>query len=535
MDERDFHAGSAGKFSDWAAAPFLLLGLAFLSSALGPLTRQTNMAAAVVFIALFAIVMLPPRFQTRRHWHGIAGLAIFLYAIFLAVYHHTPPFWHFAQIGSQLASHSIAALFGQHHLFGANAFGLPLLALFIIFIFSVYLFSDHAGRSKSLSLPYLLLAIFALFVIHTLWVVLHEPVLRFLSRLSMPDHHQHAHLTPLHLLIIPFLLDLIPAYFFIRACTFPQISFTAPKLKKLTAMGTAGIFFLIAVLLSWPDFVVPDKKNIFLFNRGYFNWEKPKFGQYGLTSAGMFGLLPDYLRDLNYDVTIDSLLAAETLQNAHVLVVINLHRALDKEEKQAIARFAENGGALLVLGDHTGLGEMMPPLNDLLKNTGIQFNFDSAHYLKDGWNHAFELMPHAINATVENEDDVGISVGASLAVSPLKAWPVIMAKYGFSDFGNWLNKQNAYLGDRSYNPGELLGDIVLVAEGKWGKGKVLVFGDTSSLQNGALARAFTFVDGMLRWLAAKGDNGRIIRAIIGALLLLVSTIYCSESFTATKT
>lgn len=318
-------------------------------------------------------------------------------------------------------------------------------------------------------------------------------------------------------------------------------------------MGTAGVFFLIAVIISWPDFVVPgkNKKNILLLNRGYFNWEKPKFGQYGLTSAGMFGLLPDYLRALDYNVTVDSLLTAEKLQNAHVFAMINLHRMLGKEEKQTITRFVENGGALLVLGDHTGLGEMMPPLNDLLRDTGIQFNFDSAHYLKDGWNHAFELMPHPINATVENEDDVGISVGASLQLSPFKAWPVITAKYGFSDFGNWLNKQNAHLGDRSYNPGELLGDIVLVAAGKWGKGKVLVFGDTSSLQNGALARAFTFVDGMLRWLAASKDENLILqrnenlegllsrnekssyilgdirsslRTVIGVLLLLAITI-----------
>lgn len=68
MDERDFHAGSAGKFSEWAAALFFLIGLAFLSNALGPLTRQTNTAAAVAFITLFAIVT------------------------FLAVYHHAPPF-----------------------------------------------------------------------------------------------------------------------------------------------------------------------------------------------------------------------------------------------------------------------------------------------------------------------------------------------------------------------------------------------------------------------------------------------------------
>ncbi|MDZ7288801.1 MAG: GldG family protein [candidate division KSB1 bacterium] len=527
--DRNFHTGGVGKFSDWPAAVFFLLGLAFLNNAVGPTTRQTNLAAAVAMFALFLINILSQR-DNRNAWPAIGFLTAFLHTTFLIAYRYVPPIWHFAQVGGQFVSHSIAALFGQQQLFGATAFGLPILALFISFILSAHLLSD---RSKQLSWLSLLLTVFALLVIHALWVVLQEPALKFLSRFLAHDHYQHAHLTPLHLLIIPFLLDLIPTYFFVRTCTFSQISFTAPKLKKLTAIGTAGAFFLIAVILSWPDFVVTDKnkKNIFLFNRGYFNWEKPKFGQYGLTSAGMFGLLPDYLRALDYNVTVDSLLAAEALQNAHVLVVINLHRTPDKEEKQTIARFVENGGALLVLGDHTGLGEIMPPLNDVLKDTGIQFNFDSAHYLKDGWNHAFELMPHPINATVKNEDDVGISVGASLALSPFKAWPVITAKYGFSNFGNWLNKQNAYLGDRSYNPGELLGDIVLVAEGKWGKGKVLVFGDTSSLQNGALARAFTFVDGMLHWLAhTKRGAWQSFHIIIGALLLLVTTILLLRFF-----
>jgi hypothetical protein len=166
---------------------------------------------------------------------------------------------------------------------------------------------------------------------------------------------------------------------------------------------------------------------------------------------------------------------------------------------------------------------MMPALNDLLKTAGIQFNFDSAHYLKDGWDHAFELMPHTINSTVENEDDVGISIGASLTLSPFKAKPVILAKYGFSDTGNWLNKQNAYLGDRWYNSGELLGDIILVAEAKFDKGKILVFGDTSSLQNGALARSFTIVDDVFRWLATpQNHNWRHLQTLMGAITLLVA-------------
>jgi hypothetical protein len=474
------------RFFDWVATAFFLLGLAFLSNALGPLTRQTSLAAAAASMALCVMVMLPHRLQAHRLWYFIAGLAIiisftfllkpahffspiaafflagavaywfgviwfgksnakntlpaillltsFLYALFLIIYRYFPFVWHIAQAGSQLISCVIAAMFGQRQLFGATALGLPILVLFITFLISVHLLSGSPGQTgqqrkklKYGSFVHLSLTILALFVIHALWVVLQEPALELLGKFT------------------------------------------------------------------------------------------------SLSSAGMFGLLPNSLRALDYQVTVDSLLTAETLRNAHVLVVINLHRTLDGQEQQTIARFVENGGSLLVLGDHTGLGEMMPPLNDLLKGTGIQFNFDSGHYLKDGWNHAFELMPHVINSAIENENDVGVSVGASLAILPFKAKPVLTAKYGFSDWGNWLNKQNAYLGDRRYNPGELLSDIVLVAEGKWGKGKILVFGDTSSLQNGSMARNFTFVDGMLHWLAAsEGDARQLPRTVIGAVLLLAT-------------
>jgi hypothetical protein len=44
----------------------------------------------------------------------------------------------------------------------------------------------------------------------------------------------------------------------------------------------------------------------------------------------------------------------------------------------------------------------------------------------------------------------------------------------------------SYLGDRRHNPGEKIGDLVLVAEARYGNGRMLVFGDTSPFQNGAL-------------------------------------------------
>ena len=99
--------------------------------------------------------------------------------------------------------------------------------------------------------------------------------------------------------------------------------------------------------------------------------------------------------------------------------------------------------------------------------------------------------------------------------------PIIVAKFGFSDWGNALNKKNAYLGDRRYNEGELLGDIILVAYANYGKGKVLVFGDTSSFQNGVLERNFIFINRIFNWLAIQDNfSFRIGIKVLGIIFLI---------------
>ena len=52
---------------------------------------------------------------------------------------------------------------------------------------------------------------------------------------------------------------------------------------------------------------------------------------------------------------------------------------------------------------------------------------------------------------------------------------------------------NAYLGNRLHDPGEQIGDMVLVASRPYVTGWVLVFGDTSPFQNGALVTSHLFV------------------------------------------
>jgi hypothetical protein len=158
----------------------------------------------------------------------------------------------------------------------------------------------------------------------------------------------------------------------------------------------------------------------------------------------------------------------------------------------------------------------------LLRPVGIKFRFDSAHFFNN-WEHAFEVFPHPVTREVSASRELAISIGASLDV-PASAAPLVTAKYGYSDIGNANNGESAFLGDRRHNPAELLGDLVLVAASDYGRGRVLVFGDTSPFQNGALVMAHRFVGRVFDWLRAPAGTAPVPRAALAAALLLFAAL-----------
>lgn len=146
------------------------------------------------------------------------------------------------------------------------------------------------------------------------------------------------------------------------------------------------IFMSAAIILFCANFSnekSPGRIAIYSSSESPVIFDKPEFNKYGLENVGMFGLLPEYLKSAGYTVdTIDKPDDAG-LRDTKVLVIINLMKKLDQKYEESIWRFVQNGGSLLVLGDHTGTEEIRDPSNELLKPAGISFNFDCAIPLKD--------------------------------------------------------------------------------------------------------------------------------------------------------
>jgi hypothetical protein len=300
------------------------------------------------------------------------------------------------------------------------------------------------------------------------------------------------------------------------------------KISKRNALAVA--LFIISFFVLAFNLTIPERKGkIFLFQKGSFNWDLPTYEKYGALNGGMFGLLPEFLKDMHYSVIRDTTIDRTSLQDTNVLVLINLSENFSFQEEQCIWDFVKNGGSLLVLGDHTGDVVVRKPYNDLLEPFNIEFNFDCGIPFINHWDRGIEFRPHYITQRLKNNIDSDIGIGATLTIDN-KSKPIVIGKYGFADLGDLRNQGNGYLGDMLFSLDETAGDVVLVAEQSYGKGKVLVFGDTSPFQNSEIVQDYKFLIDTFDYLS--NPTYKLNCAFIISLMFLLVSLFltiCNQS------
>lgn len=274
-----------------------------------------------------------------------------------------------------------------------------------------------------------------------------------------------------------------------------------PGLKQFTLGGIALLLLLVAAPpTTWRQ---PKPPDLVFLNRGVVSFTKPDYTRYGKSAGGMFGMLPEYARLFGCKTSVVKEIPA-SLSPGQVLVVTNLDEPLDASVHQRIRDFVAAGGALWVMGDHTFIKNGRNHINDLLEPWNISLLNDSAQFFPQGWFHSYRFRQGTPFASLHDdaENRPGILVGASLKTTA-PAEPFIIGRFAYSDWG--LDKpapegNRGHLGDFKYQPSERLGDLVLVAGQRHGKGRVLVFGDTSSFFNNTLSRSFELLQANLSWL-----------------------------------
>lgn len=293
---------------------------------------------------------------------------------------------------------------------------------------------------------------------------------------------------------------------------------------------------LLALLVMVPPTSVrkPAAKEIIFVQKGVVSYTQPDYQRYGRAAGGMFGLLPEYSQLFGCKVfRTDPLKDAvteipENLNPNQILVLTNLDVDLGKETVDRIWKFVEEGGSLWVLGDHTFLKEdketpgAVPRnhINDLLDGrVHIKLEHDSAEFFPQGWFHSYRFRQGTPFGDLRDdaENRPGLLVGASLLLEA-PAHPFIVGRYAYRDMGRKVrDPEKGFNGNFEFDPvggdpnegesedPERLGDLVLVAGERYGKGRVLVVGDTSSFFSNNMSRSYEFMRASLSWL---GDSNK---------------------------
>lgn len=491
----------------------------------------------------------------KRNEVYLLAVASFAYAIVFLLLQTIPLLWFIYQQSSLLLSRSVGLVTGTSLLLGPTTSGLGFVLVTIVVLISIFFLTP---KKTSKELLWLGLCIGGLLLLWFFYLI----VLSLLSYPSADAFNLHP---------VFFLFCLIPVFGMLlryqskkpsTEMKTPQKNHQKRKLKN--GVVWAAVFLLLSTTLltlfihaeAAPD---DQQKVVFYADTMVGTWDVPAYGKYGKDAVGMFGLWPAYLTTLGYTTELlvgnktnffdatqqpnenittylnltdyTTIIETETitrtmLQNTAVFVVANINVSFSSQEQTIIWDYVSNGGALLVIGDHTNVGGIQDPLNNLLKPVGIRYRFDTALPFDEQfkWLTCTHLLHHPITAQVTHSDELQYGIGASLDLS-YPAFPIIIGASAFSDAGNRSNEDIAYLGDYEYNKGEQLGDVILVAGAYYGNGKVLVFGDTSLFQNPALPFSYRFIQNTFRWLTSKQTAETNTLQLAGSLLLLLGAVF----------
>lgn len=477
---------------------------------------------------LFCVALAPalatPRDEQRTADARADAVVVSAFSIIYLAIWHVPVLWQGADSTSHLISRASGPIFGQSLWLGPHVLGLPIILLVLISIGTDFALSTRR------SIKTLAAGIVGSAVMLIGYLGLHAWIPNLVTRGSAAVNTLASNtrywrgwldwIYPENMPIVLLALLCLPLLLFVQPRPLGVVRLWQNS-RRYVAAGAILLLLVGAFFLAHQGRIAKTERNVLVFDKGYLNFRLPDFTAFGDKSGGMFGLLPKFLSDRGWQVE-RAPLSEQALSRSKVLVLINVLEMFSDTEKKQIRDFVRRGGSVLVLGDHTGVMGIREPFNDLLSGTGIEFNFDSAKSLLEGWLDTYHYFPHPINTQMSRlggaMNECEIWIGASLAVDwPAK--PVLVGSYGFSDKGNLADPDRGYLGNVTYDLGEKLGDVVLVAESKLGKGKMLVYGDTSPFQNGALTFSHKYVERVF-WYLSGTSRPSWVPVVVGGVLVV---------------
>jgi hypothetical protein len=456
------------------------------------------------------------------------ALGTLIYVIFYIFYINDLFLWLSVTSISRATSGILGRLVGTSLAFGPTISGTLIFLTFFFFAISFYILSEKKSSNSWKSLIAIIIGLLLVYAIY------------FLISIKIWTTADEA----MDLVYMVFLALLIPFIIFVSRIKVRSIDLGSLVPSSGHGLVLAALFLSILLISIFSYFydggtgkaVIYEKDSEMGFNVPEFPGKNQSFGPDDGFSVGAMKL---YLENIGFGVeglnSTNSQNLKDALKDANILVLLNLRKPFPSSELESIKNFVKEGGGLLIFGEHTSM--FVPEqdfalgrdyLNDVLNQTGIQINPDTADYIPDHWQYASSSLPHYVTKDLGFEITTS-SVGASLSLRE-KARPLIIGRFAFSDKSNMTTP--GHLGDRLYERDEMLGDLVIAASDTYGRGKVLVFGDTSYVFNNELPFRYNLLYNSVTWLVSQESNyaaalrwaSFLLLSVLAAFILVASLI-----------
>ncbi len=276
--------------------------------------------------------------------------------------------------------------------------------------------------------------------------------------------------------------------------------------------------------------------------------DRPQYDHYGRSAAGEFGMLPQLVASLGGQWRVATELSDAELAAADAVLLLRPEAPRDPATVTRLWDYVRRGGSLLVAAEpYAELGGLPSGSEAVLGPTAIRLRRDVAVSEMGGWLAGCQWLPHPIRGGARTAGYSGFTdSGCSLRLG-WPARPLALGRWGWSDPGS-----DALLsGVSRYEAGERLGDLVLAAEQRCGRGRIVVLGDAELLTNEGGVRGYERTARLLAYLAqrrgspqsawrqvltvclAAGLLAALIRRPAGTKLLLAAALWGVAQFGCT--
>ena len=209
------------------------------------------------------------------------------------------------------------------------------------------------------------------------------------------------------------------------------------------------------------------------------------------------------MSQLNEEDAIDE----KKLSTCDVLVIKIPRFRFEEKEVRAIVEFVENGGGLLLIGDHTNLERSSAHMNDIARWFGFTFRDDvlySDQPSPDQEHYRAPMVPHP---AIEHVPEFDFAVSCSIDPGISLGRPVVSAAGLWSMAGDY--HYSNYMPHAQHRPDMRCGEFIQAWSTHGGRGRVVAWGDSTIFSNFCLyqpGKAQVLLN-LVEWLNHQGGRG----------------------------